>query len=175
MRAVYFIVDGEDASSEALRKICKQGSLSAGRQTRRMNATSAKLRKGQHKALSAEEKARRKTDRRRRAEERKAKAEELVDAARMRKARRCAELEEEYLFRRRIRVRTDPDKRSKVTAAGGRSLARSHERFERVTLPVVRRSAAARTSPLVFRIKARSLGGSGRSRWRLGELQRFGC
>ena len=165
-----FSIDKIDASQADVASWAKDGRRAVGRQTRRMNGTRAAKRVGRHAALTADERAERKARRNAKAAKRQEILETLEEAAKIRFARRKAREEEEKKGKRRRLVVT-MEKPPKVTARGGRNLYRRKSRFERAVLP--HGSASPKTASLVFRIKTRSLGGSGLSRWRRREGARF--
>lgn len=165
-----FSIDKIDASSAEVASWAKDGRRAVAKQTRRMNGTNAAKRVGRHAALTADERAERKARRKAKAAKRQEILEMLEEAAKIRFARRKAREEEEKKGRRRRLVVT-MEKPPKVTARGGRNLYRRKARFERAVLP--HGSGSSKVASLVFRIKTRSLGGAGLSRWRRREAARF--
>lgn len=165
-----FSIDKIDASSAEVASWANDGRRAVAQQTRRMNGTKAVKRVGRHAALTAEEHAERKALRNAKAAKRQEILETLEEAVKIRFARRKAREEEEKKGRRRRFVVT-VEKPPKVTAKGGRNLCRRKPRFERAVLP--HGSGSSKVASLVFRIKTRSLGGAGLSRWRRWEAARF--
>ncbi|MDZ4368531.1 MAG: hypothetical protein U0987_16130 [Afipia sp.] len=165
-----FSIDKIDASSADVASWANDGRRAIAQQTRTMNGTKAVKRVGRHTALTADERAERKARRKAKAAKRQEILEMLEEAAKIRFARRKAREEEEKKGRRRRLVVT-MEKPPKVTAKGGRNLYRRKARFERAVLP--HGSGSSKVASLVFRIKTRSLGGGGLSRWRRREAARF--
>lgn len=176
MAKVRFGIDDGPADAAEVAAACAQASRAIGRQTRLINGTAARKRIGRHVALNEGEKAIRRAKRNAAADKRKLKQETFEELAKIRRARRLARQEEEERARRprKLRAAIEHDRRTRATAAGGASLARSHERIEKVMVPFLPKASRLRETFLVFRIKSRSLGGAGLSRWRQGELARFG-
>lgn len=165
-----FSIDKIDASSADVASWANDGRRAVAQQTRRMNGTKAVKRVGRHAALTAEEQAERKARRNAKAAKRQEILETLEEAAKIRFARRKAREEEEKKGRRRRFVVT-VEKPPKVTAKGGRNLYRRKPRFERAVMP--HGSGSSKVASLVFRVKTRSHGGAGLSRWRRWEAARF--
>jgi len=174
MSKLRFLLDNADASHPEIAAWAGAGRRAVGRETRKMNKTSAKDRAGRHLKLAEQERAERAAKRSAQAARRREEAETLKEAAKIRLARRRARKEEEEAGRRR-RFIVQIERPPKVTARGGRNLYRRHARFERTVLPQRFGSTgdSRLLSRLVFRIKTRSLGGNGPSRWRRREAARF--
>ena len=173
MAKVRFSLDNVEASKTEVAEWASEGRRAVARQTRKINDTSAAKRAGRHARLTPEEKAERRIRRTAKAARRKEELETLREAAKIRRARRRAREEEESAGRRR-RLIVTVIRPPKVTARGGRKLYRRYPRFERTVLPTTISGPSGKKLPrLVFRIKTRSLGGTGQSRWRRREGARF--
>jgi hypothetical protein len=159
--------DGEIAAE------CHTSSLMLNHASRSLRQTEAQPRHGKHARLSPEERSRRNADRAARRRQLQRKKETFAELAEQRAARQRVREEEAWLKRKTIRVKVAKADRSKVTRYGGRRHYRQRERFERVVLPSWSNTRFSPQTGLVWRIKGRSMGGQGRSRYRRRECSRF--